>query len=78
MAECLEQEQVLVQVRVYALPWQQGQEEGLGLGPGLGGEGTEREHLQWLLEVPEAGQCKVEGHSEAEVEVQAWGSLAGN
>lgn len=44
---------------------------------GHGGGGTEEANLQVLREVKEVGQRKVEGQVVAEVEVQAWGSLAG-
>lgn len=59
------------QGRVQELEW------GWGLEQEPGGVGTEGEHLWVLQEVWEGGQCKVEVQAEAEVGVQAWGSLAG-
>lgn len=59
------------QGQVQELEWGWGPEQGPG------GAGTEGEPLWVLQEVWERGQCKVEVQAEAEVGVQAWGSLAG-
>lgn len=61
------------QGQVQELEWGWGPEQGPG------GAGTEGEPLWVLQEVWEGGQCKVEVQAEAEAEVgvQAWGSLAG-